>query len=394
MELDLIQHALEEEGLQGWLFYDFRRSNPIAHRVLGLPHEQMFTRRWFYWVPARGRPVALVSAVEPHVLRTLPGEQRLFRSWQELHALLKNLLAAGGRIAMEYSPLNAIPYLSCVDAGTIELVRACGVEIVSSADLAQRFVACLSPEQIASHREAGRRLIAAKDRLFAGLSEDLRSGRSLDEYSVQQRFLRLLEAEGIVVEEPPLVAVNANAGNPHYVPTAAEHSPIRHGDLLLVDFWGHLPQRGAIYADYTWMAFVGRREEIPERQRALFALICEARDAGLNFIRGRLTAGERVRACDVDDVVRGVITRAGYGEAFVHRSGHSITTAEHGDGANLDNLETHDERLLLTNTCCSLEPGIYLPDCGLRTEINLLVLANDVEVTGVPMQQEIWPLLP
>ncbi|MBE3565755.1 MAG: aminopeptidase P family protein [Thermogemmatispora sp.] len=393
MNLERIQQALQEERLQGWLFYDFRRSNSIAHRILELPREQMFTRRWFYWVPAQGEPIALVSAVEPHVLRSLPGEQRIFRSWQELHAQLRDLFQPGWRIAMEYSPHNAIPYLSLVDAGTIELVRSYGVEIVSSADLAQHFVARLTPQQIASHREAGRRLIAAKDRLLEELTSDLQAGRTLNEYSVQQRFLALMRAQGLLVEEPPLIAVNGNAGNPHYAPTAEHHSPIRQGDLLLIDFWARLPEPEAIYADYTWMAFVGRQDDIPSRQREVFALVCQARDAGLDFIRQRLATTQPLQAYEVDDVVRTVIARAGYGEAFVHRSGHSITTAEHGEGAHLDNLETHDERRLLPGTCCSLEPGIYLPDFGVRSEINLLIHEREVEVTGVPMQYEIVPLL-
>ncbi|WP_052890885.1 M24 family metallopeptidase [Thermogemmatispora carboxidivorans] len=393
MNLEHIQQALREEGLQGWLFYDFRRSNPIAHRILDLPREQMFTRRWFYWVPAQGKPLALVSAVEPHVLRSLPGEQRIFRSWQELHAQLRDLFQPGWRIAMEYSPHNAIPYLSLVDAGTVELVRSYGVEVVSSADLAQHFVARLTPQQLASHREAGRRLIVAKDQLLEELTSDLQAGRSLDEYTVQQRFLALMRAQGLLVEEPPLIAVNSNAGNPHYAPTADHYSPIQRGDLLLIDFWARLPEPEAIYADYTWMAFVGRQDEIPPRQREIFALVCQARDAGLDFIRQRLAAGQLLQAYEVDDVVRAVIARAGYGEAFVHRTGHSITTAEHGEGAHLDNLETHDERRLLPGTCCSLEPGIYLPDFGVRSEINLLIHEREVEVTGVPMQHEIVPLL-
>nr|BBH93763.1 peptidase M24 [Thermogemmatispora argillosa] len=393
MNLERIQQALQEEELHGWLFYDFRRSNPIAHRILELPREQMFTRRWFYWIPTQGEPVALVSAVEPHVLRSLPGKQRIFRSWQELHTQLRSLFQPGWRIAMEYSPHNAIPYLSTVDAGTIELVRTCGVEIVSSANLAQHFVARLTPQQIASHREAGRRLIAAKDRLLEELTSDLQAGRSLDEYGVQQRFLALMQAQGLLVEEPPLIAVNSNASNPHYTPTAEQHSPIQRGDLLLIDFWARLPEPEAIYADYTWMAFVGRQEDIPLRHREIFALVCQARDTGLDFIRQRLAAGRPLQAYEVDDVVRAVIVRAGYGDAFVHRSGHSITTAEHGEGAHLDNLETHDERRLLPDTCCSLEPGIYLPDFGVRSEINLLIHEREVEVTGVPMQQEIVPLL-
>jgi len=393
MNLEQIQQALRAEGLDGWLFYDFRRSNPVAHRVLSLPDDEMYTRRWFYFVPVAGTPGALVSAVESHVLRSLPGERHIFQTWQEIHAHLGNVLRRGTRIAMEYSPMNAIPYMSRVDAGTVELVRSYGVEVVSSANLAQRFVAQLSDEQVESHREAGRRLIAAKDALFAALASDLRAGAALDEYSVQQRFTALLQQAGLVLPNPPHVAVNANASNPHYVSTDSIHAPIRRGDLVLFDFWAKLPAPGSIIADYTWMAFAGTRDEIPARQREIFAIVRQARDTGISFIRDRLAAGQRVEGREVDDTVRAVINRAGYGRYFIHRTGHSITTVVHGDGANNDNFETQDDRALLPHTCCSMEPGIYLPEFGVRSEVDILVLERDVEVTGVPIQEEIVALL-
>jgi len=393
MNLEHIQQALRAEGLDGWLFYDFRRSNPVAHRVLSLPDDEMYTRRWFYFVPVAGTPGALVSAVESHVLRSLPGERHIFQTWQEIHAHLGNVLRRGTRIAMEYSPMNAIPYMSRVDAGTVELVRSYGVEVVSSANLAQFFVAQLSDEQVESHREAGRRLIAAKDALFAALASDLRAGADLDEYSVQQRFTALLQQAGLVLPNPPHVAVNANASNPHYVSTDSIHAPIRRGDLVLFDFWAKLPAPGSIIADYTWMAFAGTRDEIPARQREIFAIVRQARDTGISFIRDRLAAGQRVEGREVDDTVRAVINRAGYGRYFIHRTGHSITTVVHGDGANNDNFETQDDRALLPHTCCSMEPGIYLPEFGVRSEVDILVLERDVEVTGVPIQEEIVALL-
>jgi Xaa-Pro aminopeptidase len=393
MNLEHLQQALRAEGLDGWLFYDFRRSNPVAHRVLSLPDDEMYTRRWFYFVPTEGMPGALVSAVESHVLRSLPGERYIFQTWQQIHARLGDILHRGMRIAMEYSPLNAIPYISRVDAGTIELVRSYGVEVVSSANLAQRFVARLSDEQMESHREAGRRLITAKDTLFTALASDLHAGAALDEYSVQQRFTTLLEQAGLVLPDPPHVAVNANASNPHYTSTDSIHAPIRRGDLILFDFWAKLPAPGAIIADYTWMAFAGTSDEIPERQREIFAIVRQARDTGISFIRERLAAGQRVEGREVDDTVRAIIARAGYGKYFIHRTGHSITTVIHGDGANNDNFETQDDRALLPHTCCSMEPGIYLPAFGVRSEVDLLVLERDIEVTGVPMQQEIVALL-
>ncbi|MBV9710398.1 MAG: aminopeptidase P family protein [Ktedonobacteraceae bacterium] len=393
MDLARIQQALRAEKLDGWLFYDFRKSNPIAYQVLDLPQQEMYTRRWFYFVPTEGTPTAIVSAVESHVLRSLPGDQLIYRTWSEMHEHLRSTIGNGTTIAMEYSPLNAIPYVSRVDGGTLEMIRSFGVEVASSANLSQYFVAQLSESQLHSHREAGQRLIAAKDQLFAELGKHLHAGVSLNEYQVQQRFAALIEQSGLSVPEPPIVAVNANASNPHYMPTSTLCSPIQHGDLLLFDFWAHLPQEDAIYADYTWVAFAGAREEIPEQQQKVFEVVRSARDTGIAFVRERLAAGERVEGREVDDVTRHVIANAGYGDYFVHRTGHSITTFEHGNGANLDNFETQDARTLLPNTCCSVEPGIYLPAFGVRSEVNLLIHENDAEVTGGPIQQEIVPLL-
>lgn len=388
-----LQHALRQEGLDGWLFYDFRQSNPLAYQILGISRQVFYSRRWFYFVPAQGNPTALVSAVEAHVLQELPGQRLVFRTWQQLQTDLGSLLTQKMRVAMEYSPMNAIPSIARVDAGTVELVRSYGVEVVSSANIAQRFLAQLSEAQQASHREAEQRLIAAKDLLLQQLSADLRNGVPLDEYSVQQRFAALARQQGLVLDEGPLVAVNGNASNPHYAPNAQTSSPIRHGDLILLDFWAHLPIPDAIFADYTWMCFAGTKEQIPARQREVFAVVSQARDAGIDFIRQRLTAGQSVQGCQVDDVVRQVIVDADYGQFFVHRTGHNIGTLEHGNGANLDNFETLDERLLLPCTCCSVEPGIYLPEFGVRSEVNLLIYERDLEVTGVPIQREIVPLL-
>ena len=394
MDLERIQQALRNERVDGWLFYDFRKSNPIAYQILGLPSQEIYSRRWFYFVPTQGMPTAVISAVEPHTLHSLPGQRLIFRTWQEMHAHLHLLLSSNTRIAMEYSPMNAIPYISRVDAGTIDLVRSFGVDVVSSANLAQRFIAQLTEQQIASHREAGRRLIAVKDQLFGELSTDLRSGRELDEYQVQQRFVELILQAGLEMSEgAPIVAVNANSGNPHYLPSRTQSSPIRRGDLVLFDFWSRLPTANAIYADYTWVAFVGAHDDIPTHQREIFDIVRSARDAAIAFIRKRITAGERVEGRHVDDVARSIIAKAGYADYFVHRTGHSIGTVEHGNGANIDNFETQDERALLPYTCNSIEPGIYLPEFGIRSEVDLLILEHDIEVTGVPIQEEIVPLL-
>jgi Xaa-Pro aminopeptidase len=277
----------------------------------------------------------------------------------------------------------------------VDLVRSFGVDVVSSAYLAQRFIAQLSEQQIASHREAGRRLMALKDQLFAELSIDLRAGKELHEYQVQQRFVQLILQAGLVMPagEAPIVAVNAHSGNPHYCPTSAQSSPIRRGDLVLFDFWSCLPIADAIYADYTWVAFAGTRDEIPTRQREVFEIVRNARDMAIAFVRERLAAGERVEGRQVDDVARAIIASAGYADNFVHRTGHSIGTVEHGNGANIDNFETQDERVLLPFTCNSIEPGIYLPEFGIRSEVDLLILEHDAEITGLPIQEEIVPLL-
>ncbi len=394
MQLDAIQQTLQSEHLDGWLFYDFRKSNPIAYQVLGLPFDAFYSRRWFYFIPAQGQPAALVSAVESHVLGALPGQCLVFRTWQEMQAYLRSLLRADTRIAMEYSPMNAIPYMSRVDAGTLELVRSFGVDVVSSANLAQRFGAQLSEAQMESHREAGRRLIAAKDTLFASLGDDLRSGVSLDEYAVTRRLVALIKQAGLVLSSgDPHVAVNANASNPHYEASSGNSSPIRRGDLVLFDFWARLPEPDAVIADYTWMAFAGTRDDIPARQREVFEIVRRARDTGIAFARQRLAEGVPVEGCEVDDTTRAVIAQAGYGDYFVHRTGHSISRVVHGDGANMDNFETRDERTLLPSTCCSIEPGIYLPEFGIRSEVNILIHEHDVEVTGLPAQEEIVALL-
>ena len=393
--VDELQAAVREAGIDGWLMYDFRRSNAIAHRVLGLPESAFFSRRWLYYIPAQGEPSALVSAVESHVLSSLPGRQRVYRTWQELHAHLGEMLQGAHHVAMEYVPDNAIPYCSKVDAGTVELVRSLGVEVVSSADFAQRFEAVLTPEQIESHRAAGKALLRARDGIVAWLRDRLASASvALTEYDVQQEFNRLMRAEGLAVDpEEPLVPINANAGNPHYHPNAMRHAPVQRGDVLLLDFSAPLVGEGNIFADYTWMYVLGER--VPERVATLFAVIREARDTGIALLRQRFESNERIEGWQVDDAVRAIVATAGYGDAFVHRTGHNISTAVHGNGAHLDNLETHDTRPLLANTLTSMEPGIYLPSegIGLRTEVDILLLPGTIEVTGVPAQDQVIALL-
>jgi Xaa-Pro aminopeptidase len=383
-DITAFQTAVREAGADGWLFYDFRRSNAIAHRVLGLPPHAFFTRRWFYFVPAQGAPIAIVSAVEAHALASLPGELRVYRTWGELHGLLAEALSGARRVAMEYVPQNAIPYCSLVDAGTVELVRSIGPEVISSADFAQQFEAVLTDTQIESHRRAGQALQRAGDRIYAWIREQLLAGADLSEYAIQQELTSYMRGEGLAVadDEPPLIAVNGNAANPHYSPTASTHAPARQGDVLLIDFSAPLAEPGAIVADYTWMAFLGER--VPQHVDDLFQIIRQARDLGVAKLSQAFRSDTRIEGCAVDDAVRELVTQAGYGAAFIHRTGHNIGERVHGNGAHLDNLETHDTRPLLVNTCVSVEPGIYLPDehIGLRTEINVLLLPGEIEVTG------------
>ena len=398
MNLDAIQAAVRDAGLDGWLFADFRRSNPVAHAILGLPEQAFFSRRWAYYVPAQGTPTKLVSAVESHVLDSLPGEKRVYRTWQQYEEILRELLSGARRVAMEYVPNNAIPYSSRVDAGTVELVRSLGPEVVPSADFAQAFEAVLTPEQIEGHRVAGRALERARDRLLPWLREAIGAGTPLDEYHVQRKLAALMEEEGLHLDEAemPLIAVNGNAANPHYAPNAERHAPVKRGDVLLIDWSARLPGEYTIFADYTYMVYLGTRDE-PRYQRAdeLFQVIRRARDAGIALLEERFKSGQRLAGYEVDDAVRAVVTDAGYGDAFVHRTGHNIATTVHGNGAHLDNLETHDTRPLLANTITSMEPGIYLPDedIGVRTEVDVILLPNGqgVEVTG-ELQEEIQPL--
>jgi Xaa-Pro dipeptidase len=393
--LDELQETLRAEQLDGWLFFDFRHSNAVAVRVLELSPHAFFSRRWMYYVPVAGSPTRLVSSVESHVLNSLPGETRIYRSWQEYRETLGQILGGAHRIAMEYVPDNAIPYVSLVDAGTIELVRELGPEVVSSADFVQRFEAVLTSAQIESHRAAGAALMESFHRLLPWLRAQVLSNAVVTELSVRQEFANLLRDAGLDVspDDEPLVAVNGNAANPHYSPTPERHAVLRQGDTLLLDFSAPLVGDETIFADYTWMVYLGER--VPDRVKTLFDIIKDARDTGLELLRQRFESGQRLEGYEVDDAVRNVIAAAGYGDYFIHRTGHNIGTRVHGNGAHLDNLETHDTRPLLPYTCTSMEPGIYLPDenLGLRTEVDVLLLPGGIEVTGEPRQNEVIALL-
>jgi Xaa-Pro dipeptidase len=396
-----IQAALREANLDGWLFYDFRRSDPLAYRILKLPTAGVSTRRWFYYVPVVGEPVRLVHSIERYRLDALPGRKIIYASWEQLHAGLRDALATGGlkskrvmikQVAMQYSPMGDIPYVARVDAGTVELVRSMkGVSVVTSADLVQQFEAVLTPEQLDMHREAAGKVHKVIMEGFAEIARRIRAGETPTEYDIQQFIARRLAAEGMTSGGGD-VSVGANTANPHYFPTAERSAPIRRGDFVLFDISEKLNKPGAIVADQTWVGYVG--ESVPDEYVKVFNIVKEARDSATDFVRAAAREGRPVRAAEVDDVSRGRIKRAGYGEQFTHRTGHSIGEEGHGNGANIDDFETRDSRRVIPRTCFSVEPGIYLEGrFGVRSEINVYVSDKDIEVTGQPVQTEIVPIL-
>lgn len=385
MDLKEVQSALNRRHIDAWLFYDHHHRDAIAYRVLGLLKGLMVTRRWFYLVPAQGEPVKLVHRIEAGHLDGLPGDKRVYSSYEELSANLKAMLARHATVAMQYSPNNLIPYIGLVDAGTVELVRSFGANVVTSGDLVAQFEATWTPEQIESHFAAGRRVDAITAAAFQEIGRRVRN-RGTHEHEMQQWILEAFAREGLETGDPPIVAVNANSGNPHYEPRADRSAPIREGDFVLLDIWAKKNTPGAVYYDITWTGFVGPSPS--ERQREVFEVVREARDCGVQTVKDAITSGRRIAGWEVDKAVRDHIERRGFGPYFVHRTGHSIGTEVHGSGANMDNLETRDEREIIANSCFSVEPGIYLPEFGVRSEVDVLVRDGSAEVTG-KIQQEI-----
>jgi Xaa-Pro aminopeptidase len=391
-----IQAALRDAKLDGWLFCDFRKSDPLAYRILKLDEKMFASRRWFYYVPASGEPVKIVQSIEQFKLDSLPGKKLVFRGWQELHARLREVLspAAKGpkrRIAMQYSPMNDIPYISRVDAGTIELVRSFGVEPVTSAELVQKFEAVFSPAQYQMHVEASDKMHRIIQEAFAEIARRIRANEVTSEWDIAQFMQRRYSEEGMQ-QEPMIVAVNANTADPHYMPTKDNNSPIKRGDFVLIDAATKLNKRDAVATDQTWTGYVG--ETVPEEYSRIFNIVREARDSAVDFVQKNVRAGKPIRGAELDDVSRGVITRAGFGEQFTHRTGHSIGEETHGNGVNIDDFETRDSRRIIPGVCFSIEPGIYQEGkFGVRSEINVYVSDKDIEVTGQPIQTAIIPIL-
>ena len=388
MNLQQIQTALREQHVDGWLFYDHHHRDPIAYRILGLTESLHVSRRWYYFIPTEGTPRKLTHRIESGKLASLPGSGHLYSSWQELEDGLRTMLEPYKKLAMQYSPRNAIMYVSLVDAGTVEVLRDMGKTIVSSADLVSRFEAVLTPEQIASHYQAQQHIDKIVGAAWKHIGARLRSGNGapLNEYEVMVWLQEAMRRAGIAEGYGPNVSVNANSADSHYEPTSAVSKQIKEGDFLLIDIWGRMDRPGTCFYDITWTGVVGR--EPNQRERQVFSVVAQARDAAIKIVQEAFAAGKPLAGWQADDAARAVIRDAGFGEYYTHRTGHSISTETHGNGANLDNLETHDERLILPNTCFSVEPGIYLPEFGVRSEVNMLTEPGRAVVTG-PIQTEL-----
>jgi Xaa-Pro aminopeptidase len=379
MELDRIQSALRERKFDAWLFYDHHYRDPIAYRILGLPANLHVTRRWYYAVPAEGEPQKLMHRIEPSHLDPLPGKRHFYSAWQEQHEQLKAMLAPYKTLAMQYSPNNLIPYISLVDGGTIELVRGFGKDIVSSGDLVAIFEAALNEAQIHTHFRAGEAIDRIMQGAFQEIGQRCRNGAT-DEYQIQRWIMEAFEREGLISDSTPIVGVNANASNPHYSPSATVFQPIKRGDFVLLDIWGKKKEPAdAVYYDITWTGVVGSTPS--DQQKQVFRIVAEARDTGLKTINAAI-GHRKMAGWEVDKAVRDHITDAGYGKYFTHRTGHSIGTEVHANGANMDNLETKDERQIINNTIFSVEPGVYLPEFGVRSEYDVLVRNGKAEATG------------
>lgn len=392
VDVAAVQAALVSDGIDGWLLYDFRGLNAIAADITAVARQggHLATRRWFYLIPAKGEPRKLVHAIERDSLAHLPGGTERYAGREQLEAGLRVLLSGITRVAMEYSPDCAIPYVARVDAGTIELVRKTGVDVVSSGDLIQRFAAVWDDRAIEAHHAAAGRLHRVKDRAFDEIRRRLASRTPMTEYDIQQRMVTWFAEEGLVSDSAPNVSAEENAGNPHYLPTASAHRVIGPDELVLLDLWGKLDRPGAVFADITWMGFTGQRPT--DRHVQAFQAVAAARDAAMSLVQRAVSAGQELRGWQVDRAASSVLRSAGYGDRILHRTGHSLGEAVHGNGVNMDDYETHDDRRLLTGTGFTIEPGVYFDDFGVRSEINMIVQAREAVVTG-PLQTGIVALV-
>ena len=388
MNVQAIQQALREEKVDGWLFYDFHNRDPIAYRILDLDFGKLTSRRWYYFIPAEGDPVKLVHAVEKTKLDRLPGKRVVYSPWKQMHQELKNILGDHTRIMMNYSPLNNIPSVSMVDGGTVELIKSIGCDVVSSADLVQQFEAIIDEDKYLSHILAGEKIQEIKDEAFAEIGRAIREGREVTEYDIQQFIVRRFEENGLTDNgDHPIVGVNEHPADPHFEPTSENASVIKRGDTVLIDLWGRLNKPGTICYDITWCGYAG--DKPPAKYVEIFHVVRDARNAAKKFVEDKFARGETCYGWEVDDACRNVVKAAGYGDYFVHRTGHSIGTEVHGNGVNMDNLETRDERRLIPGICFSIEPGIYFEgEMAARSEINVYItLEGKVAVSGSEQEE-------
>ncbi|MEQ9411385.1 MAG: M24 family metallopeptidase [Fuerstiella sp.] len=391
-DLVAVQEALKQFGFDGWLLYDFRGSNLLAQRILQLPDDFVSSRRFLYFIPAQGQPVKLVHRIENDVMDHLPGEKRIYLKWQELEAGIEQMVSGCAKLAMEYSPRNGNPYISRVDGGTIELVRSFGCDVQSSGDLISLFEATLTEEQLQSHYDVSELTNAAFGIAWQFIADGVRATGSVEESAVCDRIMQHFAENNLTTYHPPIVGVNENGGNPHYETGTGRNTAICEGDFVLVDLWAKQDRPNAVYSDLTRTGFVGT--DVPEQYTKIFNIVAAARDAGIACVRAAFEQQKPLQGWQVDDATRQVIEEAGYGEYFCHRTGHSMGQETHGNGTHIDNLETHETRLILPRTLFTIEPGIYLPEFGVRSEIDIYVHADGtVEVTGGPVQTEVVRIL-
>jgi len=390
--IESLQKALQQDKLDGWLFYSFRGSDPIAENILRLDSAKFTSRRWFYYVPAKGTPQKIVHAIETATLDSLPGDKHVYLPWQQLHQILKERLAGAKKVAMQYSPLNTIPYISRVDAGTVELIRSFGVDVATSADLVQVFEAVWSDEQLDSHLYAAKHMREIVDEVAKEVRRRVLDNATVNEVEIQSFIVKEYDRRDLTAHHPPIVAINAHSADPHYAPNLQDNLPMKKGDFLLVDMWSKRRSPHAVYDDITWTYFIG--EAVPAEHQKIFNIVRDGRDAAIKAAQQRYPTGEVLYGWQIDDEARKSITKAGYGEYFLHRTGHSIHEEVHGNGANIDNLETQDSRRLMARTCFSIEPGVYLKGTfGVRSEVDMYLSEKEAIVTGLPIQTEVIPIL-
>lgn len=390
-DLKQTQAAINEFGMDGWLLYDFRGINYLAARIAGIAEDHLGSRRWLYFVPATGAPRKLVHAIEPAMLDHLPGEKTIYLSWQSLEKGIRDIVGSAKKVAMEYSERGGNPYVSRVDAGTVELVRSFGIEVVSSGNLIQYFEARLTDEQWQSHLDGDKLNQAAFEMAWDTIAEHVRSGRKLTESQLQQKVMDYYESNNMTTYHPPIVGVGPHSGDPHYAPQPGSDSEIRDGDFILLDMWAKLKSPGAIYTDLTKVGFVGKT--VPEKYTKIFNIVAAARDAGIQKARDAFANGQPLYGREVDQAARQVIDDAGYGKNFSHRTGHNIGVETHGNGAHMDNLETREDRLVIPRTCFSIEPGIYFPEFGVRSEINVYITPDSKVIVTGGIQTEVLPIM-